>query len=115
MRTSLAALVEVNDVHSQLNRTQMQQIARPRTGAELKRAVQDSTKISVAGGKHAMGGQQFATNGTLIDTRTLNRILHFDQEQGIVEVEAGIQWPQLVNWLQPRRWGIRQKQTGADR
>ena len=62
-----------------------------------------------------MGGQQFATNGTLIDTRALNRILHFDQEQGIIEVEAGIQWPQLVNWLQPRRWGIRQKQTGADR
>ena len=46
MQTSLATSVEVNDVHSQLNRTQVQQIARPKTGAELKRVVQDSTKIS---------------------------------------------------------------------
>ena len=40
---------------------------------------------------------------------------------GIVDVEAGIMWPALVDYLlkaqegRPRQWGIAQKQTGADR
>jgi FAD/FMN-containing dehydrogenase len=48
-------------------------------------------------------------------------VLEFDSERGLVTIEAGIQWPQLVNHLlwagaeQPGQWGIIQKQTGADR
>ena len=67
-----------------------------------------------------MGGQQFLSGGTLIDTRGLNRILYFDDAKGEVEVEAGIQWPELIDGLLARqagldRWTIAQKQTGADR
>ena len=77
--------------------------------------------IAIAGGRHAMGGQQFASNAALIDTRPLNQVLHFDRTAGTVEVEAGIQWPELVRYLvevqegQTQQWGIAQKQTGADR
>src|SRR6266566_8938503 len=112
MRTHL---IDVNDVHSQLNRTRVRKITRPASAAELRRVVRENTEISIAGGKHAMGGQQFATNGTLIDTRAMNRILQLDHDAGVIEVEAGIQWPQLVDGLQQSAWGIRQKQTGADR
>src|SRR5204863_4310438 len=55
------------------------------------------------------------------DTRKLKRVLNLDAENGQVEVEAGILWPQLVADLlriqkgRPNPWGIRQKQTGADR
>jgi FAD/FMN-containing dehydrogenase len=68
-----------------------------------------------------MGGQQFGTETVLLDTRSLNRVLQFDPDRGEVEVEAGIQWPELVRHLieaqqgQARQWGIIQKQTGADR
>src|SRR5262249_17242918 len=77
--------------------------------------------ICIAGGRHAMGGQQFATGAVLIDMRPMNRIIALDAERGIVDVEAGIEWPQLVHGLialqagQPVAWGIIQKQTGAAR
>src|SRR5207247_11429456 len=67
-----------------------------------------------------MGGQQFATDSICIDTRSLDRVISFDQERGLVEAEAGIQWPKLIHtYLDAQRdsanqWGIAQKQTGAD-
>jgi FAD/FMN-containing dehydrogenase len=68
-----------------------------------------------------MGGQEFGTDTTLIDVRKLNRILNLNHETGIIEVEAGIEWPQLIDGYLARQsgdkqtWGIAQKQTGADR
>lgn len=37
-----------------------------------------------------MGGQQFTSGGTVLDTRSLARVLHLDLRRGVVEVEAGI-------------------------
>src|SRR6202023_3129140 len=87
----------------------------------IRKARKDRTTISVAGGRHAMGGQQFGTATLLIDIRGLSRILHLDRERGIIEVEAGIEWPELMNGYlalqngDGKPWGIAQKQTGADR
>jgi FAD/FMN-containing dehydrogenase len=115
----------VNDVHSQLNRTQVDSIIRPDRIEQLQAAVAQSRAqrkaISVAGGRHAMGGQQFGDGALLVDTRSMNRVLGFDEECGIISVEGGIQWPELINYLnraqqgRDRQWGIYQKQTGADR
>jgi FAD/FMN-containing dehydrogenase len=115
----------VNDVHSQLNPTWVSGIELPRSLAELRALVRREAArggaISVAGGRHAMGGQQFGTDTTLVDVRGLDRILAFDPERGTLEVEAGIQWPALVaGYLQLQQstgtaWGFAQKQTGADR
>lgn len=68
-----------------------------------------------------MGGQQFGTNNVLVDMSRLNRVLKFDALRREVEVEAGIQWPELVGYLVEKQkgragqLGIIQKQTGADR
>jgi FAD/FMN-containing dehydrogenase len=120
-----AVPVLVNDVHSKLNATQVREVFRPQSLAQLQEFVRgcarDGRNISVSGGRHAMGGQQFASNCSLIDTRPLNQVLHFDRAGGTVEVEAGIQWPELVRYLvevqegEREQWGIAQKQTGADR
>jgi FAD/FMN-containing dehydrogenase len=78
-------------------------------------ARKDRKAISVAGGRHAMGGQQFGTDTVLIDIRKLCRVLHLDRNRGIVEVEAGIEWPELIDGyltLQKdghQTWGIAQK------
>ena len=77
--------------------------------------------VSIAGGRHAMGGQQFGAGTVHIDTRGLDRVIALDRHAGLVTVEGGIMWPALLGYLDaaqrhdPRPWGIYQKQTGADR
>jgi FAD/FMN-containing dehydrogenase len=115
----------VNDVHSRLNATRVAGVATPRAAADLpavvRQARRDGRAISVAGGRHAMGGQQFGEDTLLVDTRALQRVIGFDADRGRVEVECGIQWPELIAELRRRQadrrrqWGIVQKQTGADR
>jgi FAD/FMN-containing dehydrogenase len=68
-----------------------------------------------------MGAQAFATDGVLIDIRKLYRVLSFDAGKGLIEVESGVQWPQLLGYLmqaqagRTKQWVFSQKQTGADR
>ena len=81
----------------------------------------EEKNICIAGGRHSMGGQPFAQDGVLIDIRKLNRVLGFDAERGLIELEPGVMWPQLLDFLvhAPRggdkQWTFAQKQTGADR
>jgi FAD/FMN-containing dehydrogenase len=115
----------VNDIHSQLNQTQVDKVVAPSDLAALQAAISDAATrdkpICIAGARHAMGGQQFATDSVLIDTRELKKVINFDTQKGLVRAEAGIAWPELVNHLveaqdgQAKQWGISQKQTGADR
>jgi FAD/FMN-containing dehydrogenase len=114
----------LNDVHSQLNRTRVRTLLTPHTRDELVEAVRSGARrdlpISVSGCRHSMGGQQFVSDGICIDIRRLARVLNFDRERGLIEAEAGIQWPELIRvYLETQRdsaeqWGIAQKQTGAD-
>lgn len=115
----------LNDVHSELNPTSVRSIARPTTVAQVqdvvKRARNQRLPISVAGSRHAMGGQQFRTDALHIDITTLKRPLGLDEQNGIVEAEAGIEWPELQSFLERQQveskhfWSIIQKQTGTDR
>jgi FAD/FMN-containing dehydrogenase len=116
---------EYNDVHSGLNATRVSRTAEAHTLDDVVRAVRRARKeersLSIAGGRHAMGGQQFLSGGTLLDMRGMTRTRRFDEERGLLEVEAGIQWPGVLRSYLGRpggmhsSWGIRQKQTGADR
>ena len=117
--------VFVDDVHSALNGTAVAEVRTPRGVAEVQAIVREAGRrgvaISIAGGRHAMGGQQFGVGTILIDTTRMDRVLGFDREHGTVDVEAGVQWPALYAWLRDAQrdgasaWGFRQKQTGADR
>ena len=115
----------VNDVQSQLNEAVIDGIVELDSLASIQQAVRraadEDKPVAVAGGRHAMGGQQFCADGLLLDTRRLARVLDFDRERGMIDVEAGMQWPGLIEHLaaeqvgQASEWGIAQKQTGADR
>jgi len=117
--------IVVNDVHSRLNRTVVDHVVTVRSTADARNAILDAGKankpVCVSGGRHAMGGQQFAHGGVLLDTRSYNGVRAFDRGRGLIEVESGIQWPELIAWLvenqagSAHQWGICQKQTGADR
>lgn len=118
-------MLYINDIHSKLNETAVHQIVQPETVIDLAnivlRARWAGRKICIAGGRHAMGSQQFLTDGVLVDMTRLNRVLRFDRERGLLEVEGGIQWPEIIGFLQEvqndklNSWCIRQKQTGADK
>lgn len=117
--------VLVNDIHSQLNPTRVREVVTVSSPSDVQRAVRRAAAsghvISIAGGRHAMGAQQFADQSLMLDTTRFNRVRSLDRARGIVDVEAGIMWPALVDYLlksqegRPRQWGIAQKQTGADR
>lgn len=117
--------IRVNDLHSGLNETNVSEIVKARSRvdlvAALERARVSGRHVALCGGRHAMGGQQFGAGAVLIDTRAFNQVHSFDSGAGLIEVDGGIQWPDLVAWLLraqdglTHQWGIRQKQTGADR
>ena len=116
--------VLVNDLHSQLNQTQVGKILEVDSLARLKSAIEYASKqrrsVSICGGRHAGGAQQFGTDMVLVDTTKLNRVLSFDQKNGLLQVESGIRWTELLRHLEQTQinvvspWGIRQKQTGTD-
>jgi FAD/FMN-containing dehydrogenase len=114
----------VNDVHTGLNPTLVSRIIRPTSREEVQALIKDCRKhgraISVSGSRHAAGGQQFAADSVLFDMRAMNRVIELDAKTGVLRVEAGVEWPELIQGyldLQKgnERWGIRQKQGGADR
>jgi len=117
--------VSLNDIHSRLNRTTVAEYHEPRTNSEIAslvlRAAETGRSVSLSGGRHSMGGQQFGEGTLHISLSRYNRVVAFDEQRGQVTVESGIQWPDLMAWLvehqkdKPRPWGIRQKQSGADK
>jgi FAD/FMN-containing dehydrogenase len=126
---AVAEGVHVNDVHSRLNEATVARVVRVTSVEVLRAAIREAALAGVpivaSGSRHAMGGQQFARGGWLLDMRPLKRILMLDRERGLVTVEAGIEWPDLIAELErlqpharasdPAPWSIVQKQTGADR
>ena len=92
----------VNDIHSQLNPTRVNEILNPRSAEQLAHIVasasQQARKLSVAGKRHAMGGQQFGTDTDLVDMTSLNRIISLDKHSGIIEVESGTTWPSIIDY-----------------
>ena len=114
----------VNDVHSQLNPTPVNRVLRPQSAEQLadilRSASQQGRTLSLAGKRHAMGGQQFGTDTDLIDVTSFNKIISLAKHSGIIEVESGTIWPSIIDYCwneqtdDPKPWGISQKQTGAD-
>ncbi len=114
-----SSITWLNDTHSRLNLSCAARVMRPNSREALVSTVRAHSErgwhLISSGSRHAMGGQQFCARGSVLDLRSLARVLHFDDERGLIEVEAGMEWPELVEFLQSTRWSIVQKQTGADR
>lgn len=113
-----------NDIHSKLNFTKHREIIKVKSGMQVQ-ALLDSPRYQncsfcIAGGRHSMGGQQFLTDGVLLDTSLFNQVVDFNPLAGRITVEAGILWGDLVaslerlNQQHKCNWSILQKPTGAD-
>jgi FAD/FMN-containing dehydrogenase len=122
---SQATSVLVNDVQTELNLTRVDRLIKVRSDEDVIAAVRlarsSKRAVSIAGGRHAAGGQQFGSGTILLDTTSAHRAVNLDSKGGKLEVEAGIEWPELVQYtldVQQRKdqqWAIAQKQGGGDR
>ena len=92
----------------------------------LRQAGRAGVPLIPFGGRHSMGAQQFGSGAIAVDMRGLNRVLGLEERTGIIELEAGITWPEIREYLDrvvpdpsstvaANGWAIAQKQTGADR
>ncbi|HXI37196.1 MAG TPA: FAD-dependent oxidoreductase, partial [Burkholderiales bacterium] len=117
--------VLVNDVHAQLSSAMVWKIVEPDSldgvRAAFALAKKEKRALSIAGGRSAMGGQEFGAESVLIDTRKLSKVIDFDAERGLIEVEAGVQWPRLYDFLaagqqgRDKQWTFAQKPADIDR
>jgi FAD/FMN-containing dehydrogenase len=104
--------------------TRVNRILRPQSLDDLQGALRAAKKenraVSIAGGRHAMGGQQFGADTIHLDMKSFARVRAFDRTHGQIEVDGGIEWLALLNYLhrqqegRAEQWTIRQKQTGVD-
>ena len=113
----------VNDVHSQINPTHVAGVEQPGDLAALARRVEQANRagesLSLCGGRHAGGGQQFLSERVLLDLAKLDRVTGFDPVAGTVDIEAGARWPKVLAELRRVQhgdpvWSVHQKQGGAD-
>jgi FAD/FMN-containing dehydrogenase len=117
--------VLVNDVHAQLSSALVFKILEPDTLDGVRGAFhfarREKRPVCIAGGRSGMGGQEFGGEAVMIDTRKLNKVLDFDAERGLIELEAGVQWPRLYEFLasgqrgRERQWTFAQKPADIDR
>lgn len=115
----------LNDVHSRLNPTRVREMHGPRSVGEVQAIVRaagaDGLPLAICGARHSMGGQQFCTDGVLLDMSGMDRVLSIDHAARTARIEAGAQWPQILTGLYAMQADVqvpltfRQKQTGADR
>lgn len=115
----------VNDVQTELNLTRVDSLIKIRSEedviAAIRQARNSGHSISIAGGRHAAGGQQFGSGTILLDTTSMHRAINLDSNSGKLQVEAGIEWPELVQYTlnvqrgNKQQWAIAQKQGGGDR
>ncbi len=116
--------VWLNDIHTGLNATRVSKIITASSIEAVQEIVSNASKagrqLAIGGARHAGGGQQFLKDQWYLDTRPMNRIVSFDEQNGLMTVQAGTTWIAIMNYLnhlqegQPFQWAIKQKPTGSD-
>jgi len=91
----------INDVTG-VNRTSIYGIVQIKTEDDLKNALQFAKQhkltVSIAGAKHSMGGQEFATDALVLDMRGFNQV-SVDAKSKILTVQSGAIWHHILEYL----------------
>lgn len=109
-----AYAVIVNDVTG-MTPVQMIAVIQPESTKEVAELVKRTTgPISIAGGKYSMGGQTAVQNGVQLDTQKLNHVIAFNPEQKLLTIEAGANWRQVQELIDPYGLSVKIMQSLAD-
>jgi FAD/FMN-containing dehydrogenase len=104
----------INDV-SQLNPIHVSEVITPTTTTEIVEAVKrHSGPISIGGTRHSMGGQTATEGALFIDMRQFNRVLAFSRADKTITVQAGTQWRQIQEHIDPANLSVKIMQSYAN-
>jgi len=80
------------------------EIARPERHAALADLVTECPQILPIGSQRSYGDAALVTTGKGLKTERMDRLLDFDPETGLLEVEAGIKLGEILRLFAPRGW-----------
>lgn len=105
----------INDV-SCLNKTPVHAIVRIKTIEDIQNAIiyakKNQLKISIAGARHSMGGQAFASNALVLDMVDYNNAT-IDETRQWVTVESGMLWHDLQYFLHKEGLAVKAMQSSS--
>ncbi len=81
-------------------------VARPERHAALADLITDCDHILPIGSQRSYGDAALATQGRGLKTSRMDRLLDFDPETGVLEVEAGIRLGEILRLFAPRGWKL---------
>ncbi len=103
----------INDVTG-VNRTAVYGIVQIKSEDELRDALhfarQQKLPVSIAGARHSMGGQEFATDALVLDMRGFNH-MSVDVKNKILTVQSGAIWHDIQEYLNPYKLSIEAMQS----
>ncbi|HLJ33367.1 MAG TPA: FAD-binding oxidoreductase [Ktedonobacteraceae bacterium] len=103
----------INDVTG-INRTPVYGIVQIKSEDDLRNALlfarQQKLPVSIAGAKHSMGGQEFATDALVLDMRGFNQ-MSVDVTNKILTVQSGAIWHNIQEYLNPYKLSIEAMQS----
>ena len=103
----------INDV-SGVNRTSIYGILQIKSEDELRNTLhfarQQKLTVSIAGTKHSMGGQEFATDALVLDMHGFNQ-MSVDAKSKILTVQSGAIWHHILEYLNPYTLSIEAMQS----
>src|SRR5579872_1433220 len=103
----------INDVTG-INRTPVYGIVQIKSEDDLRNALlfarQQKLPVSIAGAKHSMGGQEFATDALVLDMRGFNQ-MSVDTTNKILTVQSGAIWHNIQDYLNPYKLSIEAMQS----
>jgi FAD/FMN-containing dehydrogenase len=103
----------INDA-SCLDRTQVFGVVRPLVeediGTALEFAREEGLQVSVAGRRHSMGGQAFFRDALILDMQSYDR-MSVDEEAGILRVQSGATWREVLSYLHPLGYSVESMQA----
>jgi FAD binding domain len=103
----------INDVTG-VNRTAVYGILHITSEDDLRNALhfarQQKLPVSIAGAKHSMGGQEFATGALVLDMRGFNQT-SVDVKSKVLTVQSGAVWHHILEYLNPYSLAIEAMQS----
>ena len=80
------------------------EIARPERHSALADLITECDQILPIGSQRSYGDAALVTKGRGLKTERMDRLLDFDPETGLLEVEAGIKLGEILRLFAPRGW-----------
>ncbi|HEV2581836.1 MAG TPA: FAD-binding oxidoreductase [Ktedonobacteraceae bacterium] len=103
----------INDVTG-VNRTSIYGTLQIKSEDDLRNALQFARQhkrtVSIAGARHSMGGQEFATDALVLDMRGFNQVT-VDATSKMLTVQSGAIWHHILEYLNPYTLSIEGMQS----